>query len=106
VLLLPWPGAVLADRTLLKAENVADQERKEKAEQFGMQNLRDPVTRAAVCSSCHVGSPSEGKVVTHAMYAAGHPPLTGFELNGLSERMPPHWRKARDVPSSGIPDRV
>src|SRR5262249_42928535 len=50
------------------------------------------------CTSCHVGSPSEGKVVTHAMFAAGHPPLPSFEVATFSRNQPPHWREARDVP--------
>ena len=62
-----------------------------KADQFGMTNLRDPAERARVCVSCHIGNADEGKVVSHAMYAAGHPPLPGFELSTFSQAMPPHW---------------
>jgi hypothetical protein len=69
---------------------------KEKEAQ-GMYNVRDPARRARLCLSCHVGSPAEGKVVTHAMYAAGHPPLQGFELASFTERMPPHWYNLKDV---------
>jgi hypothetical protein len=64
----------------------------------GLTDLRDPEKRAALCTSCHVGSPSEGKVVTHAMFAAGHPPLPSFEVATFSRNQPPHWREARDVP--------
>ena len=43
------------------------------------------------------------RVLTHEMYAAGHPPLRGFELATFAETMPPHWRtfaeKPRDVRS-------
>ena len=63
-----------------------------------MRNLRDPVVRGDVCSSCHIGSAAEGKVVTHAMYAAGHPPLPNFELATFSRNLPQHWRDRRDVP--------
>ena len=35
-------------------------------------------------------------LVTHAMYAAGHPPLAGFEAVGYSQSMPPHWTPLRD----------
>jgi hypothetical protein len=70
---------------------------KEKAA-FGMADLRDPATRTAVCSSCHVGNSAEGKVITHAMYAAGHPPLPAFEVATFSRRLPQHWRNRRDVP--------
>jgi hypothetical protein len=67
-------------------------------EQDGLRNLRDPVVRGEVCSSCHVGSAAEGKVVTHAMYAAGHPPLPNFEVATFSRNLPQHWRDRRDVP--------
>jgi len=67
-------------------------------EQLGMRNLRDPVVRGEICSSCHVGSAAEGKVVSHAMYAAGHPPLPNFEVATFSRNMPQHWRDRRDVP--------
>src|SRR5262245_9434562 len=42
---------------------------------LGLRDLRDPVIRAELCMSCHVGNAEEGKVVSHAMMAAGHPPL-------------------------------
>jgi len=63
----------------------------EKAE-LGMIDVRDPVTRAKQCFSCHVGDPSEGKVVTHDMYAAGHPPLPSVEVESFVDQMPGHWR--------------
>jgi hypothetical protein len=65
---------------------------KEKQEQFGFTNIRSPVTRARVCLSCHLGSVAAGRVVTHEMYAAGHPPLPGFELETFAQQMPKHWR--------------
>jgi hypothetical protein len=70
----------------------------EEKEALGMYNVRDPVKRARLCLSCHVGSPAEGKVVTHAMYAAGHPSLAGFELASYSQNLPPHWYELKDVP--------
>jgi hypothetical protein len=57
----------------------------------GMADLRDPVGRAEKCLSCHLGNPEEGKVVTHEMYAAGHPPVSGFEVENYLHAMPPHW---------------
>src|SRR3954454_1545093 len=33
----------------------------------GLRNLRDPVVRAELCMSCHIGNAGEGKVVSHAM---------------------------------------
>lgn len=65
---------------------------------LGMRNLRDPVERARLCSSCHIGSADEGRVVTHAMYAAGHPPLLSFEVASFSRALPPHWYEKKDVP--------
>jgi len=64
----------------------------------GMRNLRDPATRSALCLSCHLGNAEEGKVVTHAMYAAGHPPLPDVEVASLSKRLPQHWRDLKKVP--------
>lgn len=57
----------------------------------GLRNLRDPAVRAKFCASCHVGSACEGKVVTHEMYAAGHPPLPPFELGTFMDCQPRHW---------------
>ena len=69
---------------------------KTKKEQFGMTDLWDPATRTNLCVSCHVGNAEEGKFVTHAMYAAGHPPLPGIEVATFSEQMPHHWQYLRD----------
>lgn len=57
----------------------------------GMADLRNPVVKAKLCVSCHVGSPVEGKVVSHEFYAAGHPPLPPFELVTYLEGEPRHW---------------
>jgi hypothetical protein len=70
----------------------------DKAKETGQIDLRDPLRRAAQCVSCHVGNHAEGKVLTHAMYAAGHPPLPGFELTTFSDDQPRHWNPPRDVP--------
>ncbi|HEV3122599.1 MAG TPA: multiheme c-type cytochrome [Isosphaeraceae bacterium] len=74
----------------------------------GMVNVRDPVERTRNCATCHVGSVQEGKVVTHEMYAAGHPPLPGFEIATFSESLPRHWRLRKDVPylRDSAPDEV
>ena len=55
----------------------------------GLAPLWDPVARARVCSDCHVGSDSHP--MTHAIMAAGHPPLL-FELDTFGVLEPPHWR--------------
>ncbi len=62
----------------------------------GMENLRDPVVKARLCASCHVGNEGEGKVVTHEMYAAGHPPLPPFELASFMNSEPNHWGYPND----------
>ena len=67
-------------------------------EKLGMNDLRDPVKRTAVCMECHVGNAEHGKVVTHAMFAAGHPPLPNFETGDFSHNLPQHWRDKKDVP--------
>jgi hypothetical protein len=70
----------------------------EKYSKFGMYDVRDPVRRAELCFSCHIGNPAQGKVVTHAMFAAGHPPLRSMEASTFSDNMPRHWRLLKDVP--------
>lgn len=65
---------------------------------FGMRDLRNPSVRAKLCSSCHIGSAEEGKVVTHAMYAVGHPLLASFEVASFSRNLPQHWYDLKDVP--------
>jgi hypothetical protein len=78
-----FPGAAKAWKELT---------REEKARDFGMTDLWDPAIRAANCASCHIGNASQGKVVTHAMYAAGHPPLPGLEVASFSDEEPRHWQ--------------
>ena len=57
----------------------------------GMIDVRVPEIQATQCLSCHIGSASEGKVVTHEMYAAGHPPLPSIEVATFTEYIPRHW---------------
>jgi uncharacterized membrane protein len=66
-------------------------------EDLGMYDVRHPLKRTQLCASCHIGNAAEGKVVTHAMYAAGHPPLPGFEVASFSRNMPPHWNDFKDI---------
>lgn len=70
--------------------------RAQKEANYGMTDLWHPAKRAKLCASCHIGSTAEGKVVTHAMYAAGHPPLPSLELATFSEEMPRHWEYLRE----------
>jgi hypothetical protein len=61
-------------------------------ENLGLVDVRNSARKAEQCFSCHIGNAAEGKVVTHAMYAAGHPPLPGIEIESFAEQMPAHWR--------------
>ncbi len=74
--------------------------RKQKEDEFGMMDLWNPVTRATKCLSCHLGNAAEGKVITHAMFAAGHPPLAGIEVAAFSDLEPRHWRYMREKPQA------
>jgi hypothetical protein len=70
-------------------------------EKYGMTDLWNPVTRAETCASCHIGRvdaehPEASQVLTHAMYAAGHPPLPGFEVATFCDAQPRHWRLLRE----------
>jgi hypothetical protein len=69
-----------------------------KQSDFGLRDLRNPHVKAALCTSCHVGNPGEGKVVTHEMYAAGHPPLPPFELATFMAAEPEHWGHGAEMP--------
>lgn len=54
----------------------------------GLKPLWDPIARAKMCGDCHVGSDSHP--MSHAIMAAGHPPLL-FELDTFGVLEPPHW---------------
>lgn len=70
--------------------------REEKERDYGMTDLWNPATRAKTCAACHIGDSQQGKVVTHAMYAAGHPPLPGLETATFSNAMPRHWQDLKE----------
>lgn len=69
----------------------------EKSE-LGMWNLASPSTCADVCLSCHLGSITQDRFVSHDMVAAGHPPLPPFDLQTFLDAMPPHWKTIQDKP--------
>jgi hypothetical protein len=71
---------------------------------LGFTDVRSPVKKAALCTSCHVGSISEGKLVKHEWYAGGHPPLPGFELASYQNQMPVHWKSLADKPTFAFRD--
>jgi hypothetical protein len=62
-------------------------------EALGMHDLRNPARKAENCLSCHLGDVASGKVITHAMYAAGHPPLPAFEMEAFGKGMGAHWKR-------------
>jgi hypothetical protein len=71
----------------------------EAKESLGFTDVRSPANKAALCTSCHVGSLSEGKLVKHEWYAGGHPPLPGFELASFQSQMPRHWKPLAAKPN-------
>jgi Cytochrome c554 and c-prime len=54
----------------------------------GLYPAADPVARAELCLSCHLGD--ETKLVTHRLMGAGHPRLT-FELDTFTSVQPAHF---------------
>lgn len=81
--------------------------RKEKEVKFGMYDLWDAPTRTEVCASCHMGDkdPKNNRLLTHEMYAAGHPPLPGFDTCQFSNGMPRHWELIREKPPSLLKEK-
>jgi len=65
------------------AENVA----------AGMYPTANPVDRAKLCMSCHIGD--DKKFVTHRMMGAGHPRMA-FELDTFTAAEPAHYRADDD----------
>jgi len=69
----------------------------------GLYPLEDPVRRAELCLSCHLGDGR--RFVTHRMMAAGHPRL-GFELEAFVRLQPAHfevdadYRSRKNTPSA------
>lgn len=61
--------------------------------QEGMYATDDPEQRAQLCMSCHFGSTD--RPMTHAIMAAGHPPLL-FELTTFTAIQPAHYRVDAD----------
>jgi hypothetical protein len=74
--------------------------RTESPESKSAAGMRDLVTvskQADLCNDCHVGNLSKGLFVSHAMYAAGHPPLPNVELQTFVDSMPSHWRSQSET---------
>jgi hypothetical protein len=79
-----------------KRKSWREMSREEKESRFGMADLWDPGKRTKLCASCHIGNVKERKFVTHAMYAAGHPPLPSLEVATFSDQMPLHWQYIKE----------
>ncbi len=67
-------------------------------ERLHMTDIRNPIVRAKLCASCHVGDLKQERFVTHDMYAKGHPPLPSFEFESFASVMPLHWRSLAEKP--------
>ena len=63
----------------------------EEKSQKGFYDVRSVISRTRLCLSCHLGNAEQGRVLTHEMYAAGHPPLPAFEIETFEQQMPKHW---------------
>jgi hypothetical protein len=70
------------------AEHVNGLKTSEEKIAHGMTATWDAGTRGRLCSSCHLGDSAHP--MTHAIMAAGHPPLL-FELDTFTALEPPHW---------------
>jgi len=90
----------IAEHPIFNSPRWRDLTRAQKQDLKGMQDLWDPKTRAETCLSCHVGKIEQGKVLTHAMYAVGHPPLPSIEVAFFSEEEPRHWQYLREKPAA------
>ena len=77
----------------------------EEKARHGMIDLRHPALKAENCLACHMGDPASGRVVPHAAYAAGHPPLGAFDIEAASRALGPHWKRVWEK-SERIRDRA
>lgn len=69
----------------------------------GLFPLWEPEQRAGLCLSCHQGDDGARRM-THAIMAAGHPPLL-FELDTFTQLQPPHFDADADYAKrKGAPD--
>ena len=72
--------------------------REQKRDQYGYFDVRSTISKTRMCLSCHLGNVEQGKVVTHEMFAAGHPPLPGFEVTSFVVQQPQHWEELKCKP--------
>jgi hypothetical protein len=96
----PVPGGSdeSLDAWILVHASLTDQQRRwrlmppEAKSAQGMRDLTTTSKQVDLCIDCHVGNISKKMFLTHAMYAAGHPPLPNFEMETFCNSMPRHWR--------------
>ena len=70
-------------------------------QRLGYKNLSDVLTRATLCTDCHVGGADRD--VNHDLLAAGHPRLF-FELSTFHANWPKHWPRKTDDSKHPVPD--
>lgn len=71
----------------------------------GLYPTNDPIARAKLCLSCHVGA-AKDKFVTHRIMGAGHPRIA-FELDTFTAIEPAHYIVDKDyVTRKGQPNGV
>ncbi len=64
----------------------------------GLYPTDDPVARAELCASCHLGT--RDKFVTHRIMGAGHPRMS-FELDTFTQVQPAHFVRDEDYRERG-----
>jgi hypothetical protein len=70
----------------------------------GLFPTEEPLARAKLCLSCHVGD--KDRVITHRIMGAGHPRL-GFELDTYTMTQPAHFKMDADYTQrKGLPDHI
>jgi hypothetical protein len=84
------PGSGYVDPHIQKSWRFLSSREKEA---FGMHDLRNPVAKAENCLACHLGEVATNRIITHEMYAAGHPPLPAFEMEAFSAALGKHWKR-------------
>jgi len=75
-------------------EEWRNQRAAKKESDFGLRDLSTPKKRVDACVSCHVGDAK--RPMTHAIMAAGHPPLS-FDGAAFARAVHPHWKDERDL---------
>ncbi len=60
----------------------------------GLYPTENPLERAKLCLSCHFGDTQ--KPITHRIMGAGHPRLSGFELDAFTATEPAHFKVDAD----------